>query len=248
MTLAVIVAHAGASSLPEAFKSWTGHDYPDLAPWNDTDPPVLVVEGRHGMLLAYQLGLRLVEMGRGYDILAFLHDDTIIREPGWAVRVLKEFVDPTVGVVGFGGALVHGSHDLYKVPYRLQNLGRSLYLSNVDDAEVHGERFEEACDVAVLDGFALVVRRELLSRAGGWPVAEGALGPGGYIAYDYWLCAIAHRLGYRCRVVGVRCQHLGGRTSVALNRRAEGAEYERAHRWIFEQFRDVLPFDARRVR
>ena len=201
LNLAIITAHAGASCLEEAVASWKGAN---------NQPYVHVADGYGGMLKGYQEGFELV---KNYDILAFLHDDCIIKEPNWVDRVLREFESPDVGLVGFGGALVHGSPDLYKTPYHYQQLGRSYYLSNVDDAEVHGARFTGSNDVAVLDGFSLIVRRDVLDRAGGWPVATL-----GYLGYDYWASCMVHRLGYRCRVVGARCHHLGGRTAVALKK------------------------------
>lgn len=185
------------------------------------------------------------------DILAYIHDDVTIREKGWDQRVLKEFEDPAVGVVGFGGALLHGSPDIYKKAYEISQLGRGLYASNVDDAEVHGERFRGERTVAVLDGFSLVVRRTLLDHAGGWPVDRY---PPHHV-YDYWIAAIAHRLGYRVRLVGVRCHHHGGGTAVsreyqewaAKTRWGSDAEMHRqGHLMIYDDFRDVLPWDARR--
>ena len=102
------------------------------------------------------------------EVLVFAHDDVTMRERGWNERVLKEFEDERVAVAGFGGATWHGTDDLYKRPYQLSNLRRGGYGSNVDDAEQHGERFTGAKDVAVLDGFALVVRRSFLDRIDGW--------------------------------------------------------------------------------
>src|SRR5215510_5984385 len=104
------------------------------------------------------------------DVLAYIHDDVIVRERGWDERVLREFEDREVGLVGFGGAKQHGSDDLYKTPYQLTQLARYGYLSNVDDAESHGGRFTESTDSAVLDGFSLIARRDLLDRCGGWPI------------------------------------------------------------------------------
>lgn len=181
------------------------------------------------------------------DVLAYIHDDVTIHEKGWDERVLKEFEDPAVGVVGFGGALRHGADEIYRIPYKLQQLARFLYRSNVDNAEVHGERFTGECDVAVLDGFALIVRRSLLHRAGGWPVATY---PPMHL-YDYWICAMAHRLGYRVRVVGIHCQHHGGQTATSAkyqewaNKSAWGSDaqmHEKGHRLFYEDFKDVLPW------
>src|SRR6266567_7723307 len=41
-------------------------------------------------------------------IIGMVHDDVVIHEEGWCARVLRQFSDPGVGVVGFGGALGHG--------------------------------------------------------------------------------------------------------------------------------------------
>lgn len=176
------------------------------------------------------------------EILCYLHDDVIVRERGWDVRLLKEFDDPEVGLVGMGGARWHGTTDLYKRPYLLQNLRRGDYLSNVDDAEVHGSRFTGATDIAVLDGFCLTVRRSLLDRIGGFRLlVENNID---LLCYDYALCALARRYGYRIRVVGVRCHHRGGGTSVGLNADRQ-EEYDRSHRWFYESFRDVMPWSVK---
>ncbi len=191
-----------------------------------------------GVVGSYQ---QLYERPIDADVLVYAHDDVIMRESGWDVRLLNEFRDPSVGVVGFGGALVHGSPNLYKRPYYLPGLGRSGYLSNVDDAEVHGERFTGTADVAVLDGFVLACRRSLLDRIGGFQqLIDAGID---FIGYDYMICGLAHRLGYRTRVIGVRCHHKGGGTSTKVNVDRQ-EEYDRAHRIIYEELRDVLPWEC----
>lgn len=177
----------------------------------------------------------------GYEItkspiLAYIHDDVVCREP-WLERVLNAFKDPSVGVVGFGGAVTHGSPDIYESPYNFRQLGRSGYLSNVDDAEVHGSRFSGDRDVAVIDGFSLIIRRRLLDEAKGWPRQT----PVGYIGYDYWACCIAHELGYKVRMVGIRCHHHGGQSSVGVPEYFRG-DFDAAHRYIYDRFRTVLPW------
>jgi hypothetical protein len=56
---------------------------------------------------------------------------------------------------------------------------------------------------------------------------------------------MAHRLGYKIRLVGVRCHHFGGQTFVKLGI-GQGPEhweqFLRAHEYIYNEFRDVLPF------
>jgi GT2 family glycosyltransferase len=195
-----------------------------------------------GVVGSYQ---KLYE-GSESDILCFIHDDVWMYDTEWPSKVKKEFEDPTVGVVGFGGAKAHGSPDLYKVPYRLNDLARYGYLSNVDDAEVHGERFSETTDVAVLDGFALCIRRVFLARIGGF---SSLVGKYDYFNYDYAICALARRHGLRVRLVGVRCHHLGGRTSTGNNVGSFTGQdaYDRAHRLYYDEFKDVMPCRVKEV-
>jgi len=182
-------------------------------------------------------------------VIAFLHSDLEIFESGWDERVLREFDDPAVGVVGFGGAKGHGEDDIYKTPYNLTQLRRIDYLSNTTDAEQHGTRFTGSCEVAVLDGFALVVRRELLRLSNGWPVKEIP-----FHCYDYWAAITAHKLGYSVRCIGIACQHWGGATSTTPAAQEHWQQslgktdqqlHEESHRWIYEYGRNVLPWRAR---
>lgn len=219
------------------------------------------VENRVGPVALMQRGFEASTA----DIQAYLHDDVVVLERGWDERVLREFDDPSVGVVGFGGALGHGADDLYKSPYDLRQLGRIRYRSNTRDAETHGERTTTVQDVAVLDGFALIVRRDVLSKARhkttplaialgypqrqrGWPT-ENLI----FHCYDYWLCAMAHQLGYRVRLVPVECVHYGGQTSTqsgynewlqAKYGKTDADVHRESHEWIYNEFRDVLPWRA----
>jgi len=169
------------------------------------------------------------------EIIALMHDDLLVHEYGWDVRVLEAFSDPMVGVVGFAGALGHGTPNLYQVPYHLPNLARQDFMSNMKDAEVHGKRFTGSRDVAILDGLALFVRRSVLDTIGGWPVNQ----PVGYFMYSEWLCCEARRQGYRIRLVGVACEHLGGKSSGFIS---PTENYERAHRHFYDNNRDVMPY------
>lgn len=207
----------------ECVDSWNAKP---LFVWDDS-------ERREGLVACMQHLYEMEEV-KEYDILCYLHDDVIIHEKNWQERVLKQFEDPKVGVVGFGGSLWHGSPDIYKVPYHISQLGRSYYMSNVDDAEVHGARFTGEKDVATHDGFALCCRRRLLESLLGWPVDHLS-----FHGYDHWITLSAHRLGYRVCLVGIRCHHLGGQTYTKVN--PDPTDHERAHKWLYEEFRDVLP-------
>ena len=199
-------------------------------------------EENRGVLASMQEGYEKA----GQDIIMFAHDDVLIHEEDWDTRVEAEFADPSVGVVGFGGALEHGHPDIYKTPYQLSQLGRSFYRSNTDDAELHGERFTGSCDVATLDGFALIARKELLDKMGGFPVGELP----DHHCYDYLLTLSAWRHGYRVRLCGVKCHHLGGLTAVSKEYQewatktkwgSDAEMHKQGHEWIYSEFMDVLP-------
>src|SRR6266446_4507424 len=92
--------------------------------------------GGKDVVPAYQEGYR----GTTEAILGHVHDDLVIYESGWDTRILKEFEDATVGMVGFTGALGHGTPNLYTNGYYLPNLARQNFMSNLRDAEKHGQR------------------------------------------------------------------------------------------------------------
>ena len=171
-------------------------------------------------------------------ILCMIHDDVLIHEYEWDKRVLRQFDDPEVGLVGFAGARGHGRPEMYTKPYAIANMVRLGFMSNMRTAESHGQRFAGECDVAVLDGLALIVRRRVLEQAGGWPV-EGKYG---FWMYSEWLCCETRRQGYRIRLVGVDCDHLGGKTSSIVQ---VSDSYEDAHRYFWENNKDVMPWSVK---
>lgn len=175
------------------------------------------------------------EFGPQLPIFGLVHDDVEIYEQGWDQRVLKEFNDHRVGMVGFTGALGHGHPDLYSVPYHLPHLARQDFMSNMRSWAQHGKHFTGERDVAVCDGCAIFVRREILEERGGWPLDT----PYGYWMYAEWLCCETRRQGYRIRLVGVDFEHLGGRTST-IHQITD--DYEAAHWYFYQHNQDVLPY------
>jgi len=59
--------------------------------------------------------------------------------------------------------------------------------------------------------------------------------------YSEWLCCEARRQGYRIRLVGVDCLHLGGKTATLVQLKDD---YQEAHRYFYENNRDVLPYNV----
>jgi len=240
MTSSIEIIVPSTGNHKEAMQTWNEHAGPDYE-----CPTVLgCIEGPGAGFLA--------KLQKGYeessaDLLAYFHSDLFISEEGWDQRVLKEFDDPTVGVVGFGGGKRLGSPDIYKLPYKLQQLARFDFVSNLTDAPQHGRRNRNEEDIAVVDSFALIIRRSLLAKVGGWPVATY---PPMHCS-DLWACLMARRHGYRVRVVGISCTHKSGGVKgngtfdcSAWQREMGMTDQEmhtRSHRLIYDEFRDVLP-------
>ncbi len=194
-----------------------------------------------GLVAAYQ---SLYERYRNeHGIIAFIHDDVEIHEP-WIDRVLEQFEDLSVGIVGFGGALGIGTSDIYKTPYKIQQLQRIDYRSNQTDWDIHGVRETGACDVAVVDGFFIACRTEFLKQVKGW-----SWFPHRFHAYDTSLCLQAIRRGWKVRMVGVSCTHHGGGTSTTADYVQDcrdrdtsvEAEHREPHEFMYREFRDLLP-------
>ncbi len=177
------------------------------------------------------------------EIIGYLHSDLYMLEHGWDARILAEFEDKQVAVVGVVGALRLGSDDLYRTPYRFTQLARGDVFSNLTDWEVHGAKESGSRRVAVIDSCGVFVRRMLLARIGGWPVDQY---PNSSHCSDLWLCCMAHRYGLNVRMVGVACQHRSGGKGGAgsqwlTDRGGDDKMHKAAHSLIYSQFRDVLP-------
>lgn len=201
--------------------------------WRDTASrnwPEIVVKNMN-VVEAYQ---KCYLEATDADILAYCHDDLIIYERNWDERILFQFIDPQVGLVGVAGGLGHFLPQAYTEPFHIPNMIRRDFISNMRDAEKHGHRFTGETDVAVLDGIALFVRRSVLDKWGGWPIGKHV----DYFLYSETLCCEVRRQGLRIRMVGIDCLHLGGKSSGA----ALPYSYEDEHRTLWENNRDVLPY------
>ncbi len=163
------------------------------------------------------------------DVLAYLHSDLFIHSHGWDEMVLREFetcevcgrpefehaalypniearicdnFTNRVAIVSFCGARRHGHPDIYKAPYDYRQLARFEFISNLVDAEKHGQRVLKPQDVAVVDSFSLIVRRSFLDLIRGWPINHEC-----HIYDDLW--EPCRCCGYHCRVCNQRWYRAG---------------------------------------
>ncbi len=198
------------------------------------------------------------------EVIALLHDDCLIHEAGWDATVLAHFAQhPRCGLAGFGGGKTLGHPQIYTIDYEPHQLARGSFISNMDEAEQHGARVQVPQQVACLDGFSQIGRRWFWEHRpqqfhGGNYNGKGNLfqrmADLGIIhhAYDAALGCYAKRLGWDAWMLPISCHHYGGVTAVAdtkyhewaMTQHEDGDEgfWEDAHRAVYEEFRDVLPF------
>lgn len=231
ITVAVLVmnqAEITQQFLDQMRKTEGDTKLPMLIVDNGSNPPVrdwliglrdndLVVRNEQNVGVMPAMNQAHQVLRRSADYIFFIHNDVLIYEDGWAgklVRILSEL--PDCGVAGFYGAKAIGIPNMYSLPYQMQYLARHECVSacNRMDPMVHGfrpPRWEHE-QVAVLDGFSLIVRTDLLDKIGGfdrsYPIHHN---------YDNDICLESIDRGYKNYVIAMDAQHLGGRTDVGEN-------------------------------
>ena len=260
--LSVVTATTNRERARDCIESWS---------WRASGQILFhVVYDVMGTVPAFARGLRAALEGDA-DIIACLHDDLHIEQPGWDHMVLEHFDShPACGLLGFGGALGLGDADIYQKPYEPHQLARKDFISNMRDAEAHGRRVTEPTRVSCLDGFSLVGRREFWE---GWQLKQAlshdyverkkdqgnlfeqfqALGLIHH-CYDSLLGCFAKRLGWEVWMLPVKVHHFGGRTAVSdqdyhawaktQDPNGDSGFWEAAHRIGYQEFRDCLPLSV----
>ena len=158
------------------------------------------------------------------DYIFYTHNDVLMFEEGWDVKLARILEHENnridipdlkkVGVAGFYGAKGIGTPDIYHAPYAMQQMIR---IENVSDCnrmdKVHGYRNIrgglETENVAVMDGFSLIVNKNLLNMIDGF---DRTYPP--HHMYDNDICMESIDKGFRNIVVSMDAQHIGGQTDV----------------------------------
>lgn len=191
----------------------------------------------------YKMSFQLVPEGEDC-IIAYFHDDVLVQQADWHKVVEDAFLaNPKLGLAGFHGAKWLGQPHIYKAPYELIQLARGGCISNMRDAEAHGLRETTHQRVACVDGFSMLCRRSFLDQIGGWTWFPKDLP---HHIYDTSLACMAARHGWETWLLAIPCHHLGGRTATRVDftadfGRSEGEIHSAGHKWMYEEFRDVLP-------
>lgn len=276
LKLVVVTATTNYSRAQKCIESWgavqtiivsNGHNHLGEMPSPLGQQTWLSTPDYLGTVPAFRRGVDFALEHTDADVICALHDDVEMQQQDWAARVIRHFErTPPCGLAGFGGAIGLASDQIYKTPYDPMQLARIGFRSNMPDAEVHGVRSLLAEQVACLDGFSQVGRREFFN---GWHQPEST-GDKSYRAaaeerpwtyleehgvvhhfYDGALGALAARYGWETWYLPIRCKHYGGQTAVADRGYQAWAEgqipggdhgfWEQSHRRGYELFTDVLP-------
>lgn len=202
-------------------------------------------------------------------VVGYMHDDLFMREPGWNIRMAQAFAeDDGVTLAGIIGSPGLGRDEIYVEPYEFWHLSRVIATwSNLGNAEIHGQRVTENRDVVFVDGVAMFLRRSFLDNVDGWNWWPDDLV---HHSYDYALSCLVRRHGGRVKLVPVAAKHgvvsvawsdsvipdanggghsgtYGSPVYAALAEKHGGdtAIHRAGHRWVYDNFRDVLPLRLR---
>ncbi len=166
------------------------------------------------------------------DIIGLVHNDCFITEPGWDTKVIQFFAShPEAGLIGPAGAKRAGSDDIYKTPYRLEQLARGDVYTSLEEWQPHGALATEPIPVAVLDGMAMFCRRADFERWGGLDEGLGA-----HHLYDLDVCIRAHYDGRVNYVVPMQTVHASGQTANGSRYQAQFGSDAEVHRIAHERF------------
>lgn len=186
---------------------------------NMTPTPDLLLSENIGVYPLFWLALKHMSIDpdiRDSDVIAFLHSDLIITEPGWDRRVLAEFEKrPHLGLMGF-----IGSNQIDKAGGRglgtTSNFQGNWYTEDDESggeikwkgskAKIHGAVSSGYSRAAVVDGCAMVFRRSVLEQ-----IKQRENFPPHHF-YDRLLSSEVRELGYEIGVLGVACDHISGQT------------------------------------
>lgn len=152
------------------------------------------------------------------DVLAFYHSDLIVVEKGFDDRILDAFAgDPRLGLVGFVGSNEidwHGGRgggttsNFQGLEYTLPSSDGILapIIWRGSPARDHGKANAGLTYAAVVDGCAMVIRREAWEKIG----YRVDFPPHHF--YDRLISTQMIEAGYKVAVLGIACDHISGQT------------------------------------
>lgn len=243
-SLAIVTATAGADCAQACMESWRS-----LAAY---EYPTYTIKNIWGVVPAYAQGVRQALDRTPVSAVLCLHDDLLIEEQDWDLKVL-DALDRGVRFGGFGGAVTLGAENIYRTPYDPMQLARGGFVSNMRDAEAHGVRSTVKQPCVCFDGYSQLGTSDWFGAA--WNELE-RLGFKHH-AYDSALGCLARRARVKAgELIPVACHHYGGRTAVlntdyhawAKQYGGDAGLWDESHRIMYDAFKHELPLRLTRAR
>lgn len=145
------------------------------------------------------------------DYVFHTHSDISMFEQDWDLKTIKSIEEAgNVGVAGFYGAYGIGTNDIYRAPYHFSQMVRVIPVAGLkckQDPKIHGHSqfSDDWREVAVLDGFSLIVKND--GQLKFWNNSVHHM-------YDNDICLEAIDKGMKVICINMDIRHHGGRTDV----------------------------------
>jgi hypothetical protein len=191
--------------------------------------------------------------------VAFLHNDVLVLEKGWDAKVDK-YAHDIIGIIGFAGSIGLGSADIYKAPFRNEQLVRIGFHWNFNSLDLrtyvnnlgppycneswlrcHGAcLISEWLQIASVDGLAIIANRKLLD-AGGFD--EEYL----FHGFDDDMCMKSIDMGMHNMIINVGYFHggCGGNDGhvqmLKIHNKEEAQLHDDACLRLYNKWRHLLP-------
>ena len=195
---------------------------------NGSDKPIKGAKIRNktniGVYPTFKQGMNLE-----CDILAFLHNDLIIWDKDWESKVEQTFNEhPKLGLLGF-----IGSNEIDFMGGRglgtMSNFqGKRLGKLKGSPAEVHGKRITGYHRAAVIDGCAMIFRKETLQEIGirdDFPIHH---------FYDRLMSCQILEKGWQVGVLGLAVDHFSGYTA-----NTQDKYHDLAKQWMNRKYKNI---------
>lgn len=152
------------------------------------------------------------------EIIAYFHSDFFVYEKGWDRRVIAEFKDQQLGLVGFIGSNEIDNWSGRGLGTMSNFQGRKVKEWEGSKAEIHGKKITDLQPGAVVDGCSMIFRRQCLFKIGfveDFPIHH---------FYDRLFSCQVLESGYRVGVMGIECDHISGQTVNLENKHHQVSE------------------------
>jgi glycosyltransferase involved in cell wall biosynthesis len=176
-----------------------GGDY--ACPITDSRLKIINMEKNIGVYPTFQVGMDNTDG----DIVAFFHSDLIVNEKGFDTRLINVFeIHDNIGLVGFVGSNEIDYHGGRGAGTTSNFQGGTYDKWQGSPASAHGRTNTGLTPAAVVDGCAMVLRRETWNKLEKKDLFHHF--------YDKIISCQVLEARYKVAILGVACDHISGQT------------------------------------